>query len=171
MRPPQRWAALLLTTSCLLLTAVTGCESLERKLTRKPKHPPARPSPIINFEDYTATRTPLDRYRKHYLIFDYWNSQLLEELQSRTPNPKRLTRASTEALGELETLQQLMTEAMAARLSPVIASRRAIEGELRRGSVDALNANWLWRELEIQSRQIRRDFFWRNVEEHLREAP
>ena len=159
----------LLVFSCWLLVAgVTGCESLQRKFTRKPTRPAARPTPIIQFEDYTRTMTPLDRYRKHYLMFDYWNEELMQALQSHTPNPKRFKRASTESLEELKTMQSLVTEDLSARFVPVLDVRTKIDRELQSASFSASQMNPLWRSLEAQTRQIHREFFWRDVEEQLK---
>ncbi len=166
MRP--RSCMLLLTTYCSLLTVLVGCESLERKLTRKPKHPPPAPSPIIQFQDYTRSMTPLDRYRKHYMIFDYWNGEFIEALQSPSLNQKRLSRASTESLGELRTMQGLLREDKAAQFAPLLEEREAIDRQLQGGGIDALRAVTPLRQLEAQSRQIHRDFFWRDVQDQLR---
>lgn len=111
---------------------------------------------------------PLDRYRKHYLIFDYWNDELLEALQGSTPNMKLCRRASAEALGELTTLQGFLADEVAVRLAPMVEERVQINDKLQRGSVNPSETNLLWRQLERQARQIHRDFFWRDVEDHLK---
>ena len=154
---------------CLLLVAVlSGCESLQRKLTRKPKHPSPPPSPIIRFEDYTRTMTPLDRYRKHYLMFDYWNGDLLDALATSTPNPKRYRRASTESLAELETLQSLLSPDIAGAFTPAIQERRRIDQQLQHAS-SLPQPNPVTRQVESQTRQIHRQFFWRDMQDHLKE--
>ena len=152
----------------MLLVAAVGCESLERKFTRKPKNPPPTPSPIIQFQDYTRSLTPLDRYRKHYMIFDYWNEELIDVLRSASMNQKRLARASAEALGELRILQGLLRENKAASLAPMLQEREAIDQQAQRGSIGTLQATTALRALESQSRQMHRDFFWRDVQDDLR---
>jgi len=155
----------------LSLCVLTGCEALQRKLTRKPKHPRASPNPIISFQDYTRAMTPLDRYRKHHLMFDYWNSELIASLTAQPLNPKRTRRASTEALAELETLQGLMVDGVASRLRPFIEERARIHRQLQRGSVGETRATAVSRQLESQTRQIQRDFSWRDVEDQLKPQP
>ena len=166
----RRWPAwmFLLTTYCSLLTMLSGCESLQRKFTRKSKRPQPSTTPIINFEDYTRTMTPLDRYRKHYLMFDYWNSDLLDAFSSSTPNSKRYRRSSTEALGELETLHMLLADDLAAGFTPLIEERRRIDDQLQHDS-SVPQASAICRQLEAQTRQIHRQFFWRDVQDHLKE--
>ena len=145
---------------------------MQRKFTRKPTGPKALLSPIINFEDYTRTMTPLDRYRKHYLIFDYWNDELIASLQSPPLNPKRYKRASTESLTELGELQRFVTEDLAPRFTPLIEERSKLDRQFQRGTFNDTDASRVIRTLETNTRQIQRDFFWRNVQDHLQsEAP
>ncbi len=154
---------------CGVLIASSGCESLQRKFTRKSKHPKAAPTPIINFQDYTQAMTPLDRYRKHYLMFDYWNDELIESLQQKPQNPKRFRRASSEALAELEVMKGLLADAAAVRFEPVIEERTRINRQIQSGGLGSMQANVLWRTLEAQTRQIHREFFWRDAEDRLKE--
>lgn len=151
-----------------LLTSLAGCESLQRKFTRRAKHPKPAPSPIIRFEDYTRSMTPLDRYRKHYMMFDYWSGDLLDAVDSPTPNSKRYRKASAEALAELETLQSLLADDLAAGLAPIIEERRRIDQELAHDSALSQTSG-LVRRLEAQERQIHRQFFWRDVQDRLKE--
>lgn len=169
MAKSQRSRFALLTAYCLLTTGLVGCESFQRKFTRRSKPQPP-PTPIISFQDYTQAMTPLDRYRKHYLIFQYWDGELLEAFQSQSPNPKRLKRASSESLGELQALQGLVTDDVAVRLSPLIEERAKIDEELQRGATGFPRASALQRVIEAQSRRIHREFFWRDVEDHLKNA-
>src|SRR3989338_8743748 len=143
----------LLAAGCWLLAAGTGCESFQRKFTRRSKHQPP-PTPIISFQDYTQAMTPLDRYRKHYLIFEYWDGELLEALQSQSPNPKRLKRASSESLGELQVLKGLVTDDVAVRLAPLIEERARIDEELQQGATGLSHPSAIQRVIEAQSRRI-----------------
>ena len=168
--PRRQFPVLLLTAYGLLLSGITGCESFQRKFTRKPNKPQAFPSPIINFQDYSQTMTPLDRYRKHYLMFDYWNGELIDALKSSPLNPKRFRRSSTESLTELDTLRGLLTEDLAAHLTPLLKERAKLDQQLQSGSLNPAVANRAWQLLEAQTRQIHRGFFWRDVEGHVTAA-
>ena len=157
------WVSLF-AVCCLLFTAL-GCESLQRKLTRKPKHPKALPTPVISFIDYSRAMTPVERYRKHYMMFDYWNAELLGALQQTTPNGKRIKLASAEALAELETMRRLVSDSLGERLVPLLKERANLDRELQRGPVS--RAEVVVRALETQTRRIHREFFWRDVEEQI----
>ena len=166
----RRVSWVLLAAGCWLLAAgVMGCESFQRKFTRKDKRPKPAPTPIISFQDYSRAMTPLDRYRKHYAIFDYWNAELMAALEARTPNPKRIKLASTEALGELEAMRTLVTDEVAARFEPLLKERAAIDHELRRSSFSSTGSEIVRHQLESQTRQIHRELFWRKVQDQLKE--
>ncbi len=158
----------LLAAGCLLFAALTGCEALQRKLTRKPKLTQERLTPIITFEDYTTLITPEDRYRKHYLMFDYWNAQLLEALQDRSINLKRIARSAETSFAELQALRDLLQEERAVALSTVLQERAAITRQLQAHSLTIARVDALRRVLERQARDIHRDFFWRDVDDHIK---
>jgi hypothetical protein len=168
--PPVSGHARVLAGVCgvLLSVSATGCESLQRKFTRKSKRPAAVVNPILTFEDYTQAMTPLDRYRKHALLFDYWNDELLTALQERSLNAKRCRRTSGEALAELTTLQGFLMEAMAAQLEPLIQERARIHQQLSAGTLSAHQAMMAWRALEAQKREVQRTFYWRDVQDALK---
>ncbi len=151
-----------------LSLALVGGESLQRKFTRKPKHPTAPPSPIVKFLDYTRAMTPMDRYRKHYLIFEYWNSELLTALQDRPMNAKRFKHASKESLAELQVLQGLVTDEVAARMAPIVAGRAKVHQRLQGGTVQTVHATMVMRDVDAQTRQLNREFYWRRMEDQLK---
>ena len=144
-----------------------GCESFQRKFIRTPKTV-ERPTAIVNFQDYTHAMTPMDRYRKHYALFDYWNAQLLDELQTRNLNAKRARDASAEALQELRTLQSLLQDTEAAGVARLIQEREPWDRELREDSYGASEFSTMAQRLEQQSRQIHRELYWRDVQDHLK---
>ncbi len=163
------WSAAPLALWVLLLAmSVSGCESLQRKLTRRSKRPKPAPTPIINFQDYSKALTPLDRYRKHYLIFDYWHEDLLEALGRQPLNPKRVRIASTESLAELGALQQLLGEEAAATLAALLEERAGLDRQLQAGLLNGTQASSLQRRFEQQGRRINREFFWRDIEDQLK---
>ena len=159
---------LLVACDLLLVAVLTGCESFQRKFVRKSRQPATRPSPIVNFQDYSRAMTPLERYQKHYMIFSYWNDQLIEALHDTSPNPKRFKQASKESLAELETLKGLVSDDVAARLATLIERRARIDRQLQSAAFTPSDVSLIWRTLEAQTRQIDREFFWRHVQDQLK---
>ena len=114
--------------------------------------------------------TPADRYRKHYLMFDYWNGELMDGLRAKPLNAKRIKLASSEALNEMTTLRSLMAEDSEGQFAPLVERRTRINQEVQAGRVSELTANAFWHELETQSRTLHRDLFWRKVQDRLKPA-
>lgn len=158
----------LVTLHSTLVTGLVGCESLQRKFTRKPKHPTPPPSPVVKFLDYTRAMTPMDRYRKHYLIFEYWNGELLTALQDKPMNSKRIKHASQESLAELQVLQGLVTDEAAARMAPIIQGRAKVHRRLQGGAVQTVHAIMVMRDVDAQTRQLHREFYWRRMEDQFK---
>ena len=127
--------------------------------------------PIIKFQDYTQAMTPIERYQKHYMLFDYWNDELMGGLQSKPINTKQLRAVSKESLAELETLKSLIADDLAASIEPWLETRKRIDRQLRAGNLSETGANGIWRELEQQTRVFQRDFFWRDVQDRLKPQP
>jgi len=164
-----RCPGLTLTIVCCLLTApLAGCESLQRKFTRKPKGPQATPTPVINFQDYSRALTPMDQYRKHFLLFEYWNDELIRGLQARPLNSKQYRHASAESRSELETMQGLLADEPAARLAPLMAERAKLDQKLQGPVFSEMQAGTVRGTAESQGRRIHREFFWRDVEDRLK---
>ena len=168
MKQHPKRTVTLLTAYCLLLTVFLGCESWQQKFIRKSKTPPARPSPVVNFQDYTNAMTPLDRYRKHFALYDYWNAQLLDELQQRTMNPKRAQHASSESLQELGMLQQLLQDRAASQMGPLLEERAQFDRQIQREFYAPSQLEIIRQRLERQTRQINREWFWRKVQDQLK---
>jgi len=150
------------------LLAVGGCEGLQKKFVRKRKTPAERPTPIVQFQDYTRSMTPLDRYRKHALMFDYWNTELINALGPEASNPKRVKRASAEALQELRLLQRVLQEDRAAQLNPLVEQRSRVDAQLQRELYAPSQRGALRRQVESQTREFERRFSWRDVQDHLK---
>ena len=162
---------MLLVVACVCVTTGVGCESLQKKLTRKSKTPAARPTPIVTFQDYSRAMTPLDRYRKHYAIFDYWNAELLDALNTPATsalNPKRAKRASAESLQELQTLYALLQDDVAAHSSRLLEERARMDRTIQQDGQLSSQLDTLRRTLEEQSRTIHRELFWRKVQDRLK---
>jgi len=155
---------------CALLLAAgsAGCESLQRKFVRKKKKPAERPTPIIAFVDYSQAMTPLERYRKHYLMFDYWNAELLDALKRTPINPKKIQRTSQESLNELEVMRELLQDHVGQGLDALIDERTRFNAQVQSSPRAPGLPQIVLHELERQTRDVHRGFTWRDVEDDLK---
>ncbi len=166
---PNRIPRLLL--AAILLIAGAGCESFQRKFTRKKKTDEATPSPVISFQDYSRTQTPMDLYRKHYLMFEYWNSELQDALESSPVNPKRIRLASEESCLELQALQRLLTDEAGAPLAAAIEERQGMDRQLQDRTLTRPAAQLLKKTIDAHARLVNGQFFWRSVQNRLNPRP
>lgn len=152
-----------------LLVVGAGCESMQRKFTRRQKGgTEPEVAPIITFEDYARSITPLDLYRKHYLMFEYWNSELQSELEDSAMNPKRIRLASEESLTELQQLQRYLTNEAAVPLAPVLEERRRLDVRLQDRGLTRADAQVLKKTVDAHARLMNGQFFWRVVKDRLK---
>jgi hypothetical protein len=77
---------------------------------------------------------------------------------------------SSESLNELTALQGLVAGELADAFTPLIAVRTKINKQIQAGRLSDSTASDIWRELDGQSRTIRRDLFWRKVQDQLKPA-
>lgn len=148
---------------------ISGCsESWQKKFVRKRPASVERPSPVVRFQDYAGAMTPLERYRKHFLMFEYWNLQLLDELAEPTANPRRFRRASEQSLEELRQLHALLAEAKAQAVEPIVAARGRLDQQIQAGPYHPANLSSIRMSLDAQTRQIDREMDWRHVDQELK---
>ncbi len=152
-----------------LAAGLYGCESLQRKFSRKPKGPVDRPSPVTRFQDYRQALSPIERYRKHLLVFEYWNAELLDAFKQQPVNPKRVQSLSAESLRELQYLRGLLKEETGRRLDPLLAERAQLDAKLRQGLMLSGESHTIQRQLEVQTRTLSREFSWRQVEHEVQD--
>ncbi len=151
----------------VVVASLLGCEAVERKFTRNSK-PRPRPSPIFSFEDYSHATTPLDRYRKHYALFEYWNAELIDAFGSPSPNPKRLTKSSSESLQELIELQKLLQDGAVPELSAQLDRRAQLDQELQSGRYHPSQFTTMRRDVEAQTRELYRVLHPHDVQDRLK---
>lgn len=142
---------------------------MQKKFIRQAK-PQPRPSPIINFENYTLGATPLERYRKHYMVFDYWNAELLDALAPSASNPKRIRRASQESLSQLQQMTMLLDEPTAASVQPLLEERRKLDRQLQDRGDDLTQLSVIRQRAELNQRRIHRLMSVSKVQERLRDG-
>jgi len=158
---------------CALLGALLlcgGCSEAFQKKFRRKKGLGERFTPVIQFEDYSQGATPLDRYRKHYTLFGYWNAELLDTMVS-TGNEKRMAKASGESLDELRELIKLLQPSTAGPASSLLSERERIDRQLKSGSYLPSQLAMLRQRLEWQEREIHRALYWRKVQDQLQVPP
>ncbi len=120
----QKWLASFLCFSICL--SVTGCSrEWRKKFVRKHKKETAEPQAILSLQpDYKAMYPAADRYREHFAFWKSWHSELLSSLGQIQ---QRDIRYIDGVIGELRTMNSLLTGEPAQRMREILVELQEME--------------------------------------------
>ena len=151
---------LVLTT----ISGLTGCETLQRKFTRKSKErEPAKPR--FYSEAMSETRPNLDLYMMHYVYWKTWQEELMVKAGQ---NAKRDSLAVSEAIGNLLDMKKYLLDEKAKELDTYIEQVKKITDEIASGGATAVRLGSLKQKLgNIKARIVRR-FYYKKVIDYIK---
>ena len=134
MRPPslrprgeaEAGSNLKLLAALLILSVFTaGCSSRWRnKFIRKSKNPRTAQAILVLQPDQMAVMPAADRYREHFAFWKSWHGQLLDSFGQ---TKKRDLTNLNGAIGEMRSMQALLTGQPADRLKEILAEMDEME--------------------------------------------
>lgn len=150
----------------LLLAAVVfslaGCsEAWKRKFVRKRKNVQPPQAILVLQPDYLAVMPAADRYREHFAFWKSWHSGLLDSLGELK---KRDLANLNGAIGELRSLQALLTGEPADRLKGILVGLDEMEERWSRSPTAAHPAADR-STLEKIQREVNRNFHYSNIKQ------
>ena len=158
---------LLLTTYCLMLTTLLGCEAFVKKFTRKHKKSKIKEEVILDPQDYSLSDIPIEeRYRQYFLFWKSWQDELITALSTSASHKKRQT-CVKEAIKNLGELRPLLFAEKQKELNVYLEKLRQLENEIKKDTYGARLAIHRNR-AESLKRNILRDFSYPEVKRHLR---
>jgi len=152
--------------TALLLLQLTGCETVQRKFTRK-KEKPKHVASAIFFEegDYQKKFSNDYYYKTHYTLWRTWHDDLLDNL---TGNEKKMNRAAEESIGNLQQMQQYLNPEKSAELGVILNDLKDVIGRIRAGSGSRSSQTGPFRtELERIRRAVGNDFYYDKIKDSL----
>ncbi len=154
----------------VLLAGTTGCETVKRKFTRKPKTTQG-PEPIFTLdEEYRPEFPPDVRYQAHFAYWKAAHDDLLEGLGQATR--LRRERATRQAIKELRAMQALLQGPPADGLGRFIAEMERLAQRLDDPVLDAPRLSVMRSSIESLYRRIDSGYDFHRVKAHLKsEAP
>ncbi len=88
--PRRRPLLIMVLSLCVLSLALTGCEPLRKKFTRKKKEEAKEVQPILTPIDYPAPQTsPEERYAYHYSLWRVWQEEMIEAINEEESDKKQ----------------------------------------------------------------------------------
>ena len=140
------------------IIGLCGCESVAKKFSRKPK---PQDKPVANMivvpENYPASQeSKEERYRRFFLYWSSWHSELIDALSESRPNIKKQRSCAEEAIRNLESIKSMLAENKRVKIDGYILSMRALDRNVS-GDLYGNNSAANCREAENLERRINRD--------------
>ena len=151
--------------ACSLLISLAGCApEWQKKFIRKKKDVKKMPR-IYQLKRYEK-KPSLELYRKHYVYWETWQSELIEVLGN---NSKKDTRCVEEAVGQLKDMQYILVPEKGDKLNPHIKNMEQIRDMIVRGDMtQPTNRDYVKRRLERTDRVVKREFSPNKVKNYIK---
>jgi len=154
---------ILITLTLILMLELTGCETLQRKFTRKKKKQPIKPR--FYQEGLAETRPNLELYMMHYTYWKSWHEDLVV---NAGVNSKRDALACSEVIGNLLDMKKRLVEEKAKELDIYIEQLKKITKELMAGGSTAMRLGYLKQRMDMIRSRIVRKFYYKKVREYIK---
>jgi len=148
-----------------MLAAMTGCEPLKKKFTRKPKTPVKMPR-IYQVKKYEKKPTP-QLYQKHYSYWVTWQSELIKVLGQ---NHKKDVMCIEQIISNLKDMQNILVKEKGDVLAPHIANMDRVKDVIIHEDLSQFNKDYVSRTLEKEDRIIKREFSPAKVRNNLKKS-
>lgn len=157
---------LLLTTYCLLLTTVLGCESFRKKFVRQKKRK-KEVRVVTQIRDYEALYPPKVVYSQYYLFWHSAHDQIIRALYVEDGNWKKAAGSAVSATEYLEQMQALLPLHMQNELDPFIAEYQNITKRLEVRKLNRAQRLKINSILKKQKKQIEQRFAIKHIQKYL----
>lgn len=151
------------------LFSVSGCQTLARKFTRKPKGEPKKEEPVIQPEVYPdAAAAKDDLYRDYSTFWEGWVDQLMEFLNEQA-NFKKQRECAYEALDNLMKMRELLNEEKAKSLEPLINEFTTVKTIVFAGRLSSSDYHYLKNKVERIKSRVHRNFAYSKISKDFKE--
>lgn len=152
---PQRRPLLMIVLGlCVLSLAVSGCEPLRKKFTRKKKEEAREIEPILTPIEYEAPQTSAqERYAYHYSLWKVWQEEMINAINEEESDKKQKYLFS-QILLQLGEMKKWIVEEKKRELDTQIEKMSSLQPELERSA--ALRNDFSFRKrIELIGKDIR----------------
>ncbi len=128
--PHRRPLFLMVLGLCVLSLALTGCEPLRKKFTRKKKEDAKQIEPILTPIDYgTPDISPEERYAYHYSLWRVWQEEMIEAINEEESDKKQKYLFS-QILLQLDEMKKWIIEEKKGELETQMGKMSSLQSEL-----------------------------------------
>lgn len=150
-------------TACILILILfvssAGCATLQRKFARKEKEE-ERIAPVITTYDYSKELRVDELYRKHFLFWQSWQTELINRLDATL---KKRTTCYDYIISSLMEMRKYLIGPKVEELDSFIVEVKSIETDIKDKKLSKSSQYRIKRILERTKRQIDRKFSYPNV--------
>lgn len=148
----------------VLAVGMSGCDSLQRKFTKKKKV--VKAPKIIQEQKYIIKPTP-ELYEKH---FSYWKSWSTEIIQRLGDNHKKDERCVEEIISQLNDMRRILVPEMGDKLAKHIKRYEDLRDIIVKQDVDQYNGGYVLTNLEREDRIIGSEFAISRVKNYIKKS-
>ncbi|MFH1189123.1 MAG: hypothetical protein V1682_00335 [Candidatus Omnitrophota bacterium] len=151
----------------VLFTAASlvGCDSLQRKFTRKKKE--TKPVPRLYQVKKYDVKPSVELYKKHYAYWQSWMSELIQDLGD---NHKRDVRCVDEALSQLHDMRNILVREKADALTKHIRRIEDVRDTIVKEDLSQYNKSQVMMTLEREDRIVKSEFAVTKIKDHIRDS-
>ena len=147
----------------LCMMALTGCETLPKKFTRKKPKPEHTPSVVYvdqgNFQKKFSNEY---YYKTHFTLWKTWQDEVLLNLGG---NSKKMARSADEAYSHLEQMNRFLKPEKQAEFKPLLDESKRLMDRLDKGNDSRTTVMAMKSDLETLRRRINNNFYYDKVKE------
>lgn len=146
------------------ILGLTGCATLRRKFVRKKKKEEQKPTVILALKDYDKLINYQDLYKKHFLLWQYWQEELISALGQ---NFKKQRECIDQALENLSALEKYITPDKKSTLDTYLARLDKIRKRLYGRSLNSIEKDRIKRELEKIKRLVDKGYRYSKIKSYI----
>ena len=147
------------TVILVLCISLAGCAGLQRKFTRQKKQE-EKIGPIITTYDYAKELRVDELYKKHFLFWKTWQSELIDRMDDSC---KKRIECYDEALENLKEMKKYLNDIKAQELEPFLSEITSIGPAIKKDRLTNSEKYKMQQLLEKTKRQIEKRFSYSDV--------
>ena len=148
-----------------LLLNLAGCDSIQKKFTRKKKEPVKAPR-LYQEKKYEKKPTP-ELYKKHFSYWVSWQSELISLLGQ---NHKKDARCIEEIVGNLKDMQNILVPEKGVEMESHIEKLEKVKNIILNEDLSQANKVYVMATLEREDRAIKREFKYSKVKNYFKKS-
>lgn len=147
----------------ILSISFLGCAGLQRKFSRRKKKDEDKIMPIVTTLDYSKELRADELYKKHFLFWKAWQTELIDRIEDGTYKKRRSCYDYT--ISSLLEMKKYLTGTKARELGVFISRLKTIDKEVGKKRLMKSKKHRMKQLLENTKRQIDKQFSYSNVKD------